>query len=89
MKNLAKTSVCVALALTAIAFAGLAFVHAQSAADADFDGDGTVGFQRFCGVRRQLRDQFGRWQVRREIRSEWRRAGGFSPISWRLPGFSG
>ena len=30
-----------------IAFAGLAFVYAQTAADADFDGDGKVGFSDF------------------------------------------
>lgn len=45
--NLTKTSVCIALALTAIAFAGLALVSAQTAADADFDDDGTVGFSDF------------------------------------------
>ena len=30
-----------------IVFAGLAFVYAQTAADADFDGDGKVGFSDF------------------------------------------
>lgn len=35
------------LALVAIAFTALAYVHAQTAADADFDGDGTVGFSDF------------------------------------------
>ena len=35
------------LAFAAIVFTTLAYVHAQTAADADFDGDGTVGFADF------------------------------------------
>ena len=40
-------SVCGILVLVAIAFAGLVSVDAQTAADADFDGDGKVGFSDF------------------------------------------
>lgn len=47
MKNLANRCVLSILALTAIAFVGLALVNAQTAADADFDGNGTVGFSDF------------------------------------------
>ncbi len=35
------------LILVALAFTGIAFVYAQTAADADFDGDGTIGFSDF------------------------------------------
>ena len=45
--NHTKGTTCVILALTAIAFAGLALVYAQTAADVDFDGDGQVGFGDF------------------------------------------
>ena len=47
MVNLTKWSFCVALALLEIVFAGIAPVHAQSVADADFDEDGTVWFSDF------------------------------------------
>ena len=45
--KLKKSSIGGLLVLVAIAFVGFAFVNAQTAADADFDGDGKVGFSDF------------------------------------------
>ena len=44
---LTKWFACGTLTLVALAFTGIDFVYAQTAADADFDGDGTIEFSDF------------------------------------------
>ena len=45
--KLTKRSVGGLLVGMGIVFAGIAFIYSQTAADADFDGDGKVGFSDF------------------------------------------